>query len=165
MTTAILLLACVLLAGAVLTLLVAVRRLGARLEVWESGQRRLTGAGAPSSSSEGAPEVIEPPGDDTDGESGEFVITRLGREQDAPTVPTVEASMFADIMLREAVVKAASWAYAVRIGLSAANRNRVRFEMRREVKRVRKHRKVEEREAIREWRARRRAGVQDENAA
>jgi hypothetical protein len=65
-------------------------------------------------------------------------------------------------VLRESVVKAASWAYAVRRGLSPANRNRIRFEMRRELKRVRKDRKAEEREAIRQYRARRRAGVREQ---
>jgi hypothetical protein len=68
-------------------------------------------------------------------------------------------------VLRETVVKAASFAYGVRRGLSPANRNRIWFEMRREVKRARKERKAEEREAVREWRARQRAAVQGEDAA
>jgi hypothetical protein len=94
----------------------------------------------------------------------EFVITRLGEEPDEP-VRTMEARLFADVVLRESVVKAASWAYGVRRGLSPANRNRIWFEMRREVKRARKERKVEEREAIREYRARRRAAAQESEAA
>ena len=98
----------------------------------------------------------------------EFVITRLGEEPAQPA-PALEARLFADIVLRESVVKAASWAHGVRQGLSPANRNRIWFEMRREVKRARKERKAEEREAIREWRARRRADVrmqaQEESAA
>ena len=57
---------------------------------------------------------------------------------------------------------AARWTYQA---LSPANRNRIWFEMRREVKRARKERKAEEREAIREWRARQRAAVQEESAA
>ena len=71
----------------------------------------------------------------------------------------------ADLVLRESVVKAAALAYGVRRGLAPANRNRIWFEMRREVKRARKERKAEEREAIREWRARQRAAVQEESAA
>ena len=63
------------------------------------------------------------------------------------------------MVLRERVVKAASLGPRLRRALSPANRNRIRFEMRREVKRARKQRKAEEREAIREWRARRRADV------
>ncbi len=75
-----------------------------------------------------------------------------------------DARLFADLVLRESVVRAASLAYGVRRGLSPANRNRIRFEMRREVKRARKDRKAEEREAIREWRARQRAAVRRRTA-
>jgi hypothetical protein len=96
--------------------------------------------------------------------SDEFVITRLGEEPEEPA-PTLETKLFADVVLRETVVKAASLAYGVRRGLSPANRNRIWFEMRREVKRARKERKAEEREAIREYRARRRSAVQESEAA
>ena len=95
----------------------------------------------------------------------EFVITRLGVEPESEPVPTVEPRLFADLVLRESVVKTAALAYGVRRGLAPANRNRIWFEMRREVKRARKERKAEEREAIREWRARQRAAVQEESAA
>ena len=77
----------------------------------------------------------------------------------------MESRLFADLVLRETVVKAASFVYGVRRGLSPANRNRIWFEMRREVKRARKERKAEEREAVREWRARQRAAVREEDAA
>jgi hypothetical protein len=93
------------------------------------------------------------------------VITRLGSEPETEPVPMVEPRLFADLVLRESVVKAAALAYGVRRGLAPANRNRIWFEMRREVKRARKERKAEEREAIREWRARQRAAVQEESAA
>jgi len=89
------------------------------------------------------------------------VITRLGSEPEDEPAPTLETKLFADVVLRETVVKVASLAYGVRRGLSPANRNRIWFEMRREVKRARKERKAEEREAIREWRARRRAAQQN----
>jgi hypothetical protein len=96
------------------------------------------------------------------------VITRLGdpeAEADNEPGPTLETKLFADVVLRETVVKAASLAYGVRRGLSPANRNRIWFEMRREVKRARKERRAEEREAIREYRARRRNAVQESEAA
>ena len=86
----------------------------------------------------------------------EFVITRLGEESDE-AAPVLETRLFADVVLRETVVKAASFAHGVRRGLSPANRNRIWFEMRREVKRARKDRRAEERQAIRDWRARQRA--------
>ena len=166
MTVAILLLACLVLAAAVGVLAVALRELRDRVRVLEvaSGagrgsrdrrqrafldQRERSRSAAPSSTS----------GDE------EFVITRLGVEPESEPVPTVEPRLFADIVLRESVVKAAALAYGVRRGLAPANRNRIWFEMRREVKRARKERKAEEREAIREWRARQRAAVQEESAA
>ncbi|MEO6511643.1 MAG: hypothetical protein ABIO16_11675 [Nocardioides sp.] len=165
MTVAILLLVCVVLARAVGALVVALRQVTSRLSAIERGlvtgvsstsasssPGLVTGASAPSSTSE----------------ESEFVITQLGSEPEDESAPTLETRLFADVVMRETVVKAASLAYGVRRGLSPANRNRIWFEMRREVKRARKDRKAEEREAIREWRARRRAGVpmgQEESAA
>jgi hypothetical protein len=184
MTVAILLLACMLLAGAVVALAVALRGVRERVQVLERSAVRSpgfeTGASAPSSTSGGAGarsstgggagasstrdpfENDRPSPRGHDDEDREYVITRVGNEAEAEPAPTVESKLFADIVLRESVVKAASWAYAVRRGLSPANRNRIRFEMRREVKRVRKNRKAEEREAIRQYRARRRAAVRDQ---
>ena len=170
MTVAILLLACLVLAAAVGVLAVALRELRDRVRVLETSPVRapglVTGASAPSSTSEPlVEEVAQRPSRDHSSADGEFVITRLGAKAESDTVPTVEPRLFADIVLRESVVKAAALAYGVRRGLAPANRNRIWFEMRREVKRVRKERKAEEREAIREWRARQRAAVQEESAA
>ena len=67
------------------------------------------------------------------------------------------AALFADLVLRETVVKAASLAHGVRRALAPETRNRIRFEMRREVKRSRKQRRADTREARREWEARQRA--------
>jgi hypothetical protein len=163
MTVAILLLACLVLAAAVGVLGVALRELRDRVRVLETLPGRspglVTGAGAPSSTSESVTAPSSTSGDE------EFVITRLGVEPESDPVPTVEPRLFADLVLRESVVKAAALAYGVRCGLAPANRNRIWFEMRREVKRARKERKAEEREAIREWRARQRAAVQEESAA
>ena len=169
MTVAILLLACLVLAAAVGVLAVALRELHDRVRVLEVARvpdvGLVTGASAPSSTSEPlVEEVAQRPSRDH-ADADEFVITRLGVEPDSEPVPTVEPRLFADLVLRESVVKAAALAYGVRRGLAPANRNRIWFEMRREVKRARKERKAEEREAIREWRARQRAAVQEESAA
>jgi len=89
----------------------------------------------------------------------EFLITDLGspvEPQETPA-PPVGGALFADLVLRETVVKAASLAYGVRRALDAEARNRVWFEMKREVRRSRKQRKVDTREARREWAARQRA--------
>jgi hypothetical protein len=145
MIVAVLLLVCVVLAGAVVALVGMLRRVEGRLASLEQTPARVA-----------APVEVLP---DPVVASEEFVITRLGREPEPEAVPAVEARLFADVVLRESVVKAASWTYAVRRSLSPANRNRIWFEMRREVKRARKERKAEEREAIREYRARRRADV------
>lgn len=164
MTAAILLVACAALAGAVVVLAASLRRVEARLAALES--RPSVEQIVPQPSRDQGPDgaVAEATAPSPTIEASEFVITRLGSEPDEP-VPAMEARLFADVVLRESVVKAASWAYGVRRGLSPANRNRIWFEMRREVKRARKDRKAEEREAIREYRARRRAAVRETEAA
>ena len=68
-------------------------------------------------------------------------------------------------MLRETVVQAASLFHGVRRALSPENRNRIRFEMRREVKRSRKQRRADLREARRDWEARQRAAMVDDQVA
>ena len=98
------------------------------------------------------------------GEDGEFVITsltgQLPENRETDTEPaTVDARLFGDLVLREAVVQAASWAHGVRRALTPEARNRIRFEMRREVKRSRKQRRADLREARREWEARQRSGI------
>ena len=161
MTVAILLLACLVLAAAVGVLGLALRELRDRVRVLEMSPVQapglVTGAATPPSTSVPlVEEVAQRPSRDHGDADGEFVITRLGVEAESDPVPTV---------LRESVLKAAALAHGVRRGLAPANRNRIWFEMRREVKRARKERKAEEREAIRAWRARQRATVQEESAA
>ncbi len=93
-------------------------------------------------------------------EDREYTITGLG----APAAPApqaaepvrLERAVFADQLLRESVIRLGSLSHGVRRALSAESRNRIRFEMRREVKRARKNRRVEQREAYREWQARQR---------
>ena len=96
-----------------------------------------------------------------------FVITDLGREQaedlpEAPPAARIDTALFADLVFRETVVKAASLAHGVRRALDAETRNRIRFEMKREVKRARKQRRSDTREARREWEARQRATTRDD---
>lgn len=81
------------------------------------------------------------------------VITRLGEDdaEERPPVPMVGGRIFADLVLRESVVQAASLAHGVRRALAPATRNRIRFEMRQELKRARKQRKADLREAKRLW--------------
>ena len=96
----------------------------------------------------------------------EYVITHLGEEEPSPTEPArIETALFADLVLRETVVKAASLAHGVRRALDAETRNRIRFEMRREVRRARKQRRADSRQARREWEARQRADSDDQDSA
>jgi hypothetical protein len=93
-------------------------------------------------------------------EEREYTITGLAASPEpepAPTPPArLERAVFADQLLRESVIRIGSLSHGVRRALSAESRNRIRFEMRREVKRARKQRRVEQREAYREWQARQR---------
>jgi hypothetical protein len=93
-------------------------------------------------------------------EEREYTITGLAASPEpepAPGPPArLERAVFADQLLRESVIRIGSLSHGVRRALSAESRNRIRFEMRREVKRARKQRRVEQREAYREWQARQR---------
>lgn len=122
-------------------------------------QQRLAEQTPKPSSEPGAPEPVraEP----------EFVITGLSTIPTGPTgptgpgsppdtVPVVAPRLFADVVAREAVIQVASLVHGLRLALSAESRNRIRFEMKREVKRSRKQRKADLRAARREWEARQR---------
>ena len=63
------------------------------------------------------------------------------------------------------MVKAASLAHGVRRALAPETRNRIRFEVRREIRRARKQRRADLREARRDWEARQRAGLTDDEDA
>ncbi len=93
----------------------------------------------------------------------EFVITGLGSDPTEDAVPpTVDGAVFADTVLRETVVKAASLAHGVRRGLAPATRNRIRFEMKQEVRRARKQRRADLKAAQRDLHARQRAMLAEE---
>jgi hypothetical protein len=91
----------------------------------------------------------------------EFVITTAGTA-DAPAEvepgpPAIHqqptARQFASVALGESLVTLASFGYGVRRALSPENRNRIAFEMRREVRRARKQRRRDLKEAKRHLRA------------
>lgn len=94
----------------------------------------------------------------------EYVITGLGEPAPEPTrgPARIDGPAFADLVLRETVVKAASLLHGVRRGLAPASRNRIRFEMRQEVRRSRKQRRADLRLAQRDLRARQRAALAEE---
>jgi hypothetical protein len=95
----------------------------------------------------------------------EYRITRVGdlepEPSDAGEPVRLERAVFADVLLRESVIRLGSLGHGVRRAMSAESRNRIRFEMKRELKRARKHRRAEQREAYRDWQARRREMVHD----
>lgn len=97
-------------------------------------------------------------------EPEEFVITHLGEPDEDELGPgddtRIDRRLFADLVLRESLVKAAALGHGVRRALAPETRNRIRFEMKREVKRSKRARKDEYRRVREEIRARERAAVQ-----
>ncbi|MCW2759116.1 MAG: hypothetical protein JWO46_2862 [Nocardioidaceae bacterium] len=94
---------------------------------------------------------MEPAAPDTAGPGVEHVITLLGEpEEPARVVPD---QVVLSATLGEPLVKAIALGHGVRRALGAEARNRIRFEMRREVKRARKGRRREMRVAWRQMRA------------
>ena len=92
-------------------------------------------------------------------ETAAYVITAIDDEQQVEphrtAVPArIDGKLFADIVARESVIKAAGLAHGLRRALSAENRNRIRFEMKREVKRSRKQRRADLKAALRQFHAR-----------
>ena len=88
---------------------------------------------------------------DTASEAPTYVISRIA-EPDAEPAPVdhrIDGSLFADLVLRESMVKGISLAYGVGRALSPETRNRIRFLMRQEVKRSRKQRRIDLRAARR----------------
>jgi hypothetical protein len=99
-------------------------------------------------------------------EPEEFVITHLGEPEDEDEYATpagrgtdgrIDGKLFADLVLRESLVKAAALTHGVRRALAPETRNRIRFEMKREIKRAKRSRKDEFRQVRDEMRARARA--------
>lgn len=92
-----------------------------------------------------------------------YVITRLDADHAAAEPPSVavdiDGRLFADIVARETVVKAASWTAGLRRALSPESRSRIRFQVRQETRRAGRERRAETKQALREFRARERAGA------
>jgi outer membrane murein-binding lipoprotein Lpp len=91
----------------------------------------------------------------------EFVITSLpdgtvprhaDLEVARPAGAQLTAGQFASVAVGESLVRVLSFGYGVRRALSAENRNRIRFEMRREVKHARRQRRRDLKEAKRHLR-------------
>ncbi|KAA1424141.1 hypothetical protein [Nocardioides antri] len=92
----------------------------------------------------------------------EYRITELGPSRRGGPIgllPTVPGPQFVDVMLRESLIRTASIAAGLRRALAPEVRNRIRFEMKREVKRSRKQRKTDLKQARREWQAQQRAAI------
>ena len=92
-----------------------------------------------------------------------YVITRLDADHPAaepvPVAVDIDGRLFADIVARETVVKAASWTAGLRRALSPESRNRIRFQVRQETRRAGRERRAETKQALREFRARERAAA------
>ncbi len=106
-----------------------------------------------------------PGADHADGST--YVITRLSgehvdRDEQVPVAVDIDGRLFADIVARETVVKAASWTAGLRRALSPESRNRIRFQVRQETKRAGRERRAETKQALREFRARERAAARTE---
>ena len=113
----------------------------------------------------------------TGAEAHEFVITSLPdgtlrgtpvAADDEPATTTtstpLSAGQFASVALGESLVRVFSLGYGVRRALTAESRNRIRFEMRREVKRSRRQRRRDLKEAKRHLRADQRADLTEDAA-
>ena len=95
-----------------------------------------------------------------------YVITHLDEDratrddrEPVPVAVPIDGRLFADIVARESVVKAASWTAGVRRALSAESRNRIRFHVRQETRQAGRERRAETKQALREFRARERAAA------
>jgi hypothetical protein len=103
-----------------------------------------------------------------------YVITHLGELERDPgegravtPVARVDGALFADLVLRETVVRTASLAHGLRRALAPETRNRIRFEVRREMRAARKRRRREMKHLAQQVRAAQRArpADTDEDAA
>ena len=101
--------------------------------------------------------------------SREFVITSLPGKAlstaltspeptDAPDPEHLSAGEFASVAVGESLVRLISIGYGVRRALTAENRNRIRFAMRQEVRRARRQRRHDLKEARRHLRAQQAGG-------
>lgn len=95
----------------------------------------------------------------------EYVITSVGEpepEIDGPTRTEFAPRPQFEQVARTVLIEAASLAHGVRNALSEENRAKISYEVKRELIRLRKDRKIEVKEALREYRAKHRAPVDPE---
>ena len=81
--------------------------------------------------------------------------TGLSVPEQEPPASTLSVGRFAFVALGESLVRVLAFGYGVRRALSPENRNRIRFEMGREVKRARRQRRRDLKEAKRHLREQR----------
>lgn len=108
------------------------RRLATRLADLEA----RTATHAPTTDATAPTEVAE---------TATYLITAMDSEpeQTVTAVPArIDGKLFADIVARESVIKAAGLAHGIRRALAPQTRNRIRFEVRHEIKRSRKQRRA-----------------------
>jgi hypothetical protein len=120
-------------------------RLSARVEELSRRLEDLTHAAEESRTTSG-PETERLP--------AEFVITRAGEPEPDLAVPD---RLVLSATVGEPLIRVAAFAHGVRRALAAESRNRIFFEMRREVRRSRKQRRRDVREALRRMQADQRA--------
>ncbi|MCH1867394.1 hypothetical protein [Nocardioides sp. CFH 31398] len=118
-----------------------------RLDELEAGRGRVTptGSARPAAPAAVTPSVPLGLPDDGDPDHSVGAAAVEGRALPAP--------VFTDMVLRESVIRLASLTHGVRRALNAETRNRVRFEMRREVRRARKQRRSDMKAALRRMQA------------
>jgi hypothetical protein len=90
--------------------------------------------------------------------------TGLSVPEQEPPASTLSVGQFTSVALGESLVRVLSFGYGVRRALSPKNRNRIRFEMGREVKRARRQRRRDLKEAKRQLRGQR-TDLAEEDAA
>lgn len=96
---------------------------------------------------------------DSEGDEVDYVITTAGLPElsrsggEVEQRPQADARQFASLVAGESLVRIASLAYGVRRALSAENRNRIGFEVKREIRRARRQRRRDLKEARRHLRA------------
>ncbi len=140
------------------SLLASRRRLDAALRETAALRGRLDELAEQLERQARRPRVPDTTGHDTTGhettghDGASYVITDAGRPE-----PTVPDRVVLTATLGEPLVKAVSLGHGVRRALSAESRNRIWFEMRREMRRARKQRRREMKEAWRRMQADERA--------
>lgn len=142
--------------------------LAAVLEDLAAVRAELDALRAPGGRARGGADRGDQQGDSADEpvvDSAAYLITGVGRRPhgaagDLSAAPgRIEGRLFADLLLRESVVKAAALAHGVRRAAAPETRDRIRAEMRREVRRARKQRRADLREARRRLHAEQRAAL------